>query len=60
MSRTVVLDFNVLVSVALRPAGDSARILERVLLRQTPQRPPPGQSGSTQRQPLHYIVNDVN
>ncbi len=36
MSRAVVLDTNVLVSAALRPGSDIARILERVLLRQAP------------------------
>ena len=36
MSRAVVLDTNVLVSAALKPGSDLARILERVLLRQTP------------------------
>jgi len=36
MSRADVLDTNILVSAALRPGSDSARILERVLLRQAP------------------------
>src|SRR5665648_963760 len=36
MSRAVVLDTNILVSAALRPGSDIARILERVLLRQAP------------------------
>ncbi len=36
MSRAVVLDTNILVSAALRPGSDVARILERVLLRQAP------------------------
>ena len=36
MSRAVVLDTNTLVSAALRPGSDIARILERVLLRQAP------------------------
>ena len=36
MSRAVVLDTNVLVSAALKPGSDIARILERVLLRQAP------------------------
>jgi putative PIN family toxin of toxin-antitoxin system len=36
MSRAVVLDTNLLVSAALKPASDLARILERVLLRQAP------------------------
>ena len=34
MSRAVVLDTKILVTAALRPGSDSARILERVLLRQ--------------------------
>jgi len=36
MSRAVVLDTNILVSAALTPGSDIARILERVLLRQAP------------------------
>lgn len=36
MSRAVVLDTNILVSAALKPGSDIARILERVLFRQTP------------------------
>ena len=36
MSRAVVLDTKILVTAALRPGSDSARILERVLLRQAP------------------------
>jgi len=36
VSQAVVLDTNVLVSAALKPGSDIARILERVLLRQTP------------------------
>ena len=36
MSRAVVLDTNVLVSAALKPDSDLARIVERVLLRQAP------------------------
>jgi len=36
MSRAVVLDTDILVSAALRPGNDIARILERVLLRQAP------------------------
>ena len=36
MSRAVVLDTNILVSAALKPGSDSARILERVLHRQAP------------------------
>ena len=36
MSRAVVLDTNALVSAALKPGSDIARILERVLLRQAP------------------------
>ena len=36
MSRAVVLDTTILVSAALRPGSDIARILERVLLRQAP------------------------
>ena len=36
MSRAVVLDTNLLVSAALKPDSDLARIVERVLLRQAP------------------------
>ena len=36
MSAAVVLDTNVLVSAALKPESKPARIVERVLLRQTP------------------------
>ena len=36
MSRAVVLDTKILVTAALRPGSDRARILERVLLRQAP------------------------
>lgn len=36
MSRALVLDTNVLVSAALKPASDLARIVERVLLREVP------------------------
>lgn len=36
MSRALVLDTNVLVSAALKPASDVARIVEFVLLRQAP------------------------
>jgi predicted nucleic acid-binding protein len=36
VSRAVVLDTNILVSAALKPGSDIARILERVLLRQAP------------------------
>lgn len=36
MSRALVLDTNVLVSAALKPESDLARIVERVLLRQVP------------------------
>ena len=36
MSRAVVMDTNVLVSAALKPDSDLARIVERVLLRQAP------------------------
>ena len=36
MSRALVLDTNVLVSAALKPESDLARIVEKVLLRQTP------------------------
>ena len=36
MSRSVVLDPNVLVSAGLKPQSDLARIVEGVLLRQTP------------------------
>ena len=36
MSRAVVLDTNILVSAGLKPESDLARIVERVLLRQTP------------------------
>lgn len=36
MSRALVLDTNVLVSAALRPESDVARIVERLLLRQVP------------------------
>jgi predicted nucleic acid-binding protein len=36
MSRAVVLDTNILVSAALKPGSEIARILERVLLRQAP------------------------
>lgn len=36
MSRAVVLDTNILVSAALRPRSDIARVLELVLLRQAP------------------------
>jgi predicted nucleic acid-binding protein len=36
MSRAVVLDTNVLVSAALKPGSDLARIVERALLRQMP------------------------
>jgi len=36
MSRAVVLDTNILVSAALKPGSDLARIVEQVLLRQTP------------------------
>ena len=36
MSRALVLDTNVLVSAALKPASDLARIVEAVLLRQVP------------------------
>ncbi|MBE3074385.1 MAG: PIN domain-containing protein [Actinobacteria bacterium] len=36
MSRAVVLDTKILVTAALRPGSDSARILKRVLLRQAP------------------------
>jgi len=36
MSRAVVLDTNVLVSAALKPGRDLARIVEKVLLRQAP------------------------
>ncbi len=36
MSRAVVVDTNILVSAALKPGSDIARILERVLLRQAP------------------------
>jgi predicted nucleic acid-binding protein len=36
MSRAVVLDTNVLVSAALKPESDVARIVEKVLLRQAP------------------------
>jgi predicted nucleic acid-binding protein len=36
MSRALILDTNVLVSAALKPESDLARIVERVLLRQVP------------------------
>lgn len=36
MSPALVLDTNVLVSAALEPERDAARIVERVLLRQVP------------------------
>ena len=36
MSRALVLDTNVLVSAALKPESDLARIVEKVLLRQAP------------------------
>jgi predicted nucleic acid-binding protein len=36
MSRALVLDTNVLVSAALKPDSDLARIVEKVLLRQAP------------------------
>jgi len=36
VSQAVVLDTNILVSAALKPGSNIARILERVLLRQTP------------------------
>ena len=36
MSQSVVLDANVLVSAALKPDSDLARIVEQVLLKQTP------------------------
>lgn len=36
MSRAVVLDTHVLVSAALKPGSDLARIVEKVLLRQAP------------------------
>lgn len=36
MSRALVLDTNVLVSAALKPESDLARIVERVLLREVP------------------------
>lgn len=36
MSRALVLDTNVLVSAALKPESDLARIVEQVLLRQVP------------------------
>lgn len=36
MSRALVLDTNILVSAALKPGSDLARIVERVLLRQVP------------------------
>jgi putative PIN family toxin of toxin-antitoxin system len=36
MSRALVLDTNVLVSAALKPESDLARIVEHVLLRQVP------------------------
>lgn len=36
MSRALVLDTNVLVSAALKPGSDLARIVERVLLREVP------------------------
>jgi predicted nucleic acid-binding protein len=36
MSRAVVLDTNILVSAALTPGSDSARILERVLPQHAP------------------------
>ncbi len=36
MSRAMVLDTNVLVSAALKPESDRARIVEKVLLRQAP------------------------
>jgi len=36
LSRAVVLDTKILVTAALRPGSDRARILERVLLRQAP------------------------
>lgn len=36
MSRALVLDTNVLVSAALKPSSDLARIVEQVLLRQVP------------------------
>lgn len=36
MSRALILDTNVLVSAALKPESDLARIVEKVLLRQAP------------------------
>ena len=36
MSRALILDTNILVSAALKPGGDLAKLVERVLMRQVP------------------------